>query len=586
MKVKIHLIIGFIFLNLTNFFAQEEQVFTSIIKAKQNPAVVKHLAPTDFDPNKDGYILTDFPNLEILDLSKAQNVTIVPLGFKKLTSLKYLNISNTEIGLLYPYIKKLPQLKEVVAVNCALPPFEVKKIQKKTSIKVISETSNIPDVFKYEPNQETTLDNQKPITQIKPDNPKLDGNKLNTTSVKTKPSVSTQHQEEKLSYKVYSIKEVTEKYAHLVRNVYVSAFGGDLERLIEFIPKMTSLEKLRMGAQFSDFPSIPNEINQLHNLRFLEIVTKDEIDLPEITLSKLDTLVLPPMKNIPSWIKGLSLKSLTIYTRQNKMDWTAVQPKELTSLKFICDYAEVNSTSSVKAIDLNGIETCKHLEELEVELIRPEKKSIKVNTYSVPEGIGQLTQLKKLIFKGVKIDNDISSIGNLTQLEELYIKAKGIPASFRNLTHLKVFKNTHWLGEGIYNSPIKGLPNMIPFWTNLEELIVCPAEGGLDLTSLKNLQKVFIDFSQSIEVSEVSFLVDNKIEIVSLKFSKAGVNTWSLHSKSLKKMSLFCEDENNTLPKDLLNYKTSLEELKIYDTKDEINFTEKDFLKIKEFVVK
>lgn len=129
-------------------FSQDYQVFQSIKEAKSHSLEVKHLAPQDFDPSKDGFVLTEFPNLEILDLSVSQNVKMVPLGLKKLTKLKYLNISNTEIGLLYPYVKKMTQLKEIVAVNASVSAAELNKIEKKTNIKIAKSFENASQSFK------------------------------------------------------------------------------------------------------------------------------------------------------------------------------------------------------------------------------------------------------------------------------------------------------------------------------------------------------------------------------------------------------------------------------------------------------
>lgn len=243
-------------------------------------------------------------------------MSIVPLGFKKLSSLKYLNISHTEIGLLYPYIKKLPNLEVIVAISSSLRAKELNKISSKLGIEVITLQEDIPSIFEAPQASNNELD---PLnTTALPENNSLTNNSSPTTSsIQPQQSVPQNEEEanENFSYKVYSIKEVNEQNAHSVRNVYVSFFGGDLERLIEFIPQLENLEKLRMGGEFSNFPEIPSAINSLQKLKYLEIITKDITDLPALKLPELDTLVLPPLSAIPTWVKKHQLKSLTILRR-------------------------------------------------------------------------------------------------------------------------------------------------------------------------------------------------------------------------------------------------------------------------------
>ena len=108
----------------------QKEVFNTKSKALATSNQVYRLALVDFDPNKDGFIIGKFTNCQALDLSVSKNVTLVPLGIKKMMNLEYLNLSNTQIEFAFSYLKKIKSLKVICVANSKIGKSEIAKFKK------------------------------------------------------------------------------------------------------------------------------------------------------------------------------------------------------------------------------------------------------------------------------------------------------------------------------------------------------------------------------------------------------------------------------------------------------------------------
>jgi len=137
----------------------KKKMYSTLSEAKTSKNDVYRLQARNFKTETDGFVLKEFPNLTVLDLSGVK-LPYMPLGFKKLTKLQYLNLSNTDISYLYSTIKKLPHLKTIVLINSKITASEKKKLKKKLGISIIENEANIPTVFSGGDNNDLSTSNK------------------------------------------------------------------------------------------------------------------------------------------------------------------------------------------------------------------------------------------------------------------------------------------------------------------------------------------------------------------------------------------------------------------------------------------
>ena len=522
----------FLFLFISVFYSQrltetallQKEVFNSKSKALANTNQVYRLALKDFDPNKDGFIMGKFISCQALDLSVSQNVSMVPLGIKKMINLEYLNLNNTQIEFAFSYLKKIKSLKVICIANTKIGKSEIAKF-KKLGVKVIENESELPSVFKYSEKNTPVLTNSS-VTNSSTSSSKTDtkvtsntittsqsttlSNSTNqTTTSKTVPNTNsnsnvsttqnnsnnTSNLPQKDYNKVLSLHEVNEENAHLVKKLTIFR---DIDDFKKIAPKLTNLEYLRISyLLLYGETSIPQEINHLKKLRVLEIIHDKKLNCPNITLSSLDTLKLPEIDNYGTWLKNNSLKYLEITVSKPEIPKEVTELKTLKDFSIILNYYYINNGSSLKGLTLSGIEKLTELENLKVKCENPEKRSISVSNFTIGNELSACTKLKSIEYEGCRVTEIPSFMGDFKFLESLAIRANSISPELKKLTQLKKLSLMGTFGEG-YNNPVtKNISLVLPYLVNLEFLWLSPEGNTLDLSNHPKINNLGVDFSKS-----------------------------------------------------------------------------------------
>ena len=185
-----------------------------------------------------------------------------------------------------------------------------------------------------------------------------------------------------------------------------------LKDALENAEQCTELEICNYASDFE----VPSEITKLVNLRSLKLshdyVTAITVHKDIGKLTQLEELVLPGLKSVPDAI--FNIKTLKIL-----------------SLCFAKD-SQINNK-------LSQINNLKNLEYLNLYSSKCYYKNEEVGLI-IPDEIGELTFLKKLILSYAKIDRLPDSIVNLEELEMLKIEnnnIKVLPEDFGKLSSLK-----------------------------------------------------------------------------------------------------------------------------------------------------
>jgi hypothetical protein len=121
--------------NLKGQVLSEEQLMEKTLYVTKNTALknandVYRLHLFDYVSSDYG-ILPKFQNLTVLSFDKSSKVDVIPIGFKKLVNLTYLNISETQIKTVSMFTKKNKNLKYVYCRKGQLDEYEKKALAKR-----------------------------------------------------------------------------------------------------------------------------------------------------------------------------------------------------------------------------------------------------------------------------------------------------------------------------------------------------------------------------------------------------------------------------------------------------------------------
>ncbi len=584
---------------LTETALLQKEVFNTKSKAIANANQVYRLALVDFDPNKDGFIMGKFTNCQALDMSVSQNVTLVPLGIKKMINLEYLNLSNTQIEFAFSYLKKIKSLKVICVANSKIGKSEIAKF-KKLGIKVIENESEIPSIFKYSNgniNQEVTNTNSS-SNVVNPTTNKTETKVTSTTTTTSQTTsvsnttnqtttsktvantnsnsnvstsqnnnnnVNQSNTPQKDYNKVLSLHEVNEENAHLVKKLTIFRDLNDFKKIA---PKLTNLEYLRISyLLLYGETSIPQEINHLKKLSVLEIIHDKKLTCPDITLTSLDTLKLPEVDNYGTWLKNNPIKYLEITVSKPEIPKAVTEVNTIKDLTIILNYLYITSGSSLKGLSLTGIEKLKDLENLIVKCENPEKRSVSVSNFIIGNELSACTKLKSIEYDGCTVSEIPAFLGDFKYLESIAIRANSISPELKKLTQLKKLRLFSTFGEGYNNPQTKNATEVLPYLTNLEILSIAPENNTLNLSKNPKINDLMVDFSKS--TSQPQFIFNPDINLIKFGFTlnksfglKENINL-SQHT-NLERINFFYNKSYKQFPLGIQNCK-KLEYIRILD---------------------
>jgi Leucine-rich repeat (LRR) protein len=280
-----------------------------------------------------------------------------------------------------------------------------------------------------------------------------------------------------LELDLLSMFNVLAKLPHL-RQLQISIFGSIPYQLSH----ITSLESLHIEGD-PDFDTLPKDIENLKNLNYVYLQSKNPIVLPPqfSDLSALEFLHIRTHEwKLPEQFYKLShLKYLDLY----KCDIT-IFPEEMSQMK------------NLETIILGKNPNRDYAKLFTILGKLPALKTIEVDISSLPESIVDCNQIENLEVYAEEGDDTIfyipESFGNLTQLKTLslhHCHFDQLPECLFEVTSLRQLHLT--------NCTFKEIPHLVSKLVNLEEISIIDCAHFSDIhgafSNIKSLRKIYFD---------------------------------------------------------------------------------------------